>query len=213
MAEVVVKYTFEKVINRSLKQKVSKEIISSVQGSSEMRKEIRKVFQKANRRIQDLEKSGAFSPALASIGKGECKGYSKFSVKDFGNTGESWTELKKEYGKAVAFLNQPTSTVRGAKEFEKQVQAQLGVPEKLWSDIREAVLEGYNSTSADLLSALPYSTFMQEIYDRTTATAHGEIEASAIEMAETLQNEINKQAQEISGQVENILNGWEIGGL
>lgn len=208
---VLAKYTFEKNINKSLKQTLTKEIVKSVEGSPEMRKEIRRVFQMANRRIQNIEKSGAFSPAVASLGKGDIKGYSKFSVKGFGNTGDSWTQLKKEYGKAVAFLNQPTSTAQGAKEFEKQVQQQLNIPSDVWQTVRNGILEGYNSTSGDLLAALPYSTFMQEIYETSTATAANQMEKDAIQTAEQLQAAVEAQAQAISGQVESILLGWEIG--
>ena len=208
----IAKYTFEKNVSKSLKQSVSKEIIKAVEGSPEMRKEIRRVFQIANRRIQNIEKSGVFSPAVASLGKGDVQGYSKFSVKGFGNIGESWSQLKKEYGKAIAFLQQPTSTAQGAKAFEKQVQEQLNIPKEVWQEVRDSILEGYNTTSGELLSALPYATFIQEIYDRSTVTASNEIEKEAIEVSNQLQEDINKQAQEISNQVESILQGWEIGG-
>lgn len=206
------KFVFEKVINKSLKQQASKEIINAVEGSPEMRKEIRRVFQMANRRIQNIEQAGLFSPAVAALGKGGVKGYSKFSVKEFGNTGASWNELKKEYGKAVAFLQQPTSTAGGAREFEKQVQQQLNIPSDRWQEVRNGILEGYNETSGDLMAALPYSTFMQEIYDRAAATSNNEMEREAIEAAETLQAEINAQSAGIAGQIEAILQGWEIGG-
>lgn len=206
------KFTFEKVINKSLKQQASKEIINAVEGSAEMRKEIRRVFQMANRRIQNIETAGVFSPAVAALGKGGVKNYSKFSVKGFNNSGESWTELKKEYGKAVAFLQQPTSTANGAREFEKQVQTQLNIPPERWKDVRDGILQGYNETSGDLLAALPYSTFMREVYDRAAATSNNEMEREAIEAAEQLQSEINTQAQKISSEIEAILQGWEIGG-
>lgn len=205
-------FKFEKNINKALKQQASKEIINAVEGSSEMRKEIRRVFQMANRRIQNIESANVFSPAVASLGKGGVSGYSKFSVKGFGNTGESWTELKKEYGKAIAFLQQPTSTAAGAREFEKQVQTQLNIPSDRWENVRDTIMGGYNATSGDLMAALPYSTFMQEIYDRAAATANDEMERDAIAAAEQLQAEINAQAAGIAGEIEAILNGWEIGG-
>lgn len=205
-------FKFEKNINKALKQQASKEIVNAVEGSAEMRKEIRRVFQMANRRIQNIETSGVFSPAVAALGKGGVSGYSKFSVKGFGNTGESWTELKKEYGKAVAFLQQPTSTATGAKEFEKQVQQQLNIPSDRWEDVRETIMDGYASTSGDLMAALPYSTFMQEIYDRASASANSEMEREAVQAAEQLQAEINAQSAMIAGQIDAILNGWEIGG-
>lgn len=212
MAGFEAKFTFEKVINKDLKQKVAKEIIKSVEGSPEMRKEIRRVFQMANRRIQNIESSGAFSPAVAALGKGDIKGYSKFSVKGFGNTGESWTELKKEYGKALSFLHQPTSTAKGAKEFERQVKSQMGINDDLWQEVRDSIINGYNTTSGELLAAQRYSDFMQEIYSRAAATANNEMEQQAIDTANALDAQINAQAQTIAGQVDAILRGWEIGG-
>src|SRR5699024_10251159 len=139
--------TFSATVTKGLKNKLKKDIINSIEGSKETRAEIRRVFQQANRRIQNIEKAGVFSPAVASLGKGDVKGYSKFSVKGFGNTGNDWKTLKKEYAKAISFLNQPTSMLSGAREFEKQVKDSMDIDEDLWKDIRDSILGGYNSVS------------------------------------------------------------------
>ena len=77
----------KKVTKNFNKEKARKDIINAIEGNAEMRKEMRRVFQVANRRIQNIEQGGYYSPALASLGKSGVKGYSKFSVKGFGNTG------------------------------------------------------------------------------------------------------------------------------
>lgn len=77
--------------------KMLKEIITATESSPALRHEVARVFQMANRRIQNIENAGVFSPAVASLNKGDIKRYSKFSMQG------SWTELKIEYGKAISF--------------------------------------------------------------------------------------------------------------
>lgn len=52
---------------------VKKEIINAIESSSSLRKEIAKVFQQANRRIQNIEKNGVVSPAVVALNKGDVK--------------------------------------------------------------------------------------------------------------------------------------------
>lgn len=197
--------TFSVTVTKGLKNKLKKEIINSVEGSKELRVEIRRVFQQANRRIQNIEKAGVFSPAVASLGKGDVKGYSKFSVKGFGNTGNDWKTLKKEYGKAISFLNQPTSMLSGAREFEKQVKDSMDVDEDLWKDIRDSILGGYNSVSNELLLALPYSDFVQDVYNRAIQSSSEQIESDARKLADELQQNINDAAENIAEEVEDLI--------
>lgn len=206
--------TFSVTVTKGLKNKLKKEIINSVEGSKELRAEIRRVFQQANRRIQNIEKAGVFSPAVASLGKGDVKGYSKFSVKGFGNTGNDWKTLKKEYGKAISFLNQPTSMLSGAREFEKQVKDSMDVDEDLWKDIRDSILGGYNSVSNELLLALPYSDFVQDVYNRAIQSSSEQIESDARKLADELQQNINdaaeKAAEEVEDLIEALANGFKM---
>ena len=206
--------TYSVKVTKGLKNKLKKEIINSVEGSKELRAEIRKVFQQANRRIQNIEKAGVFSPAVASLGKGDVKGYSKFSVKGFGNTGNDWKTLKKEYGKAISFLNQPTSMLSGAREFEKQVKDSMDVDEDLWKDIRDSILGGYNSVSNELLLALPYSDFVQDVYNRAIQSSSEQIESDARKLADELQQNINdaaeKAAEEVEDLIEALANGFKM---
>lgn len=213
MAKMEIKYT--EAVAKQLKNKIKKEIVNAFEGSPEMRKEIRKVFQQANRRIQNIEKAGVFSPAVAALGKGDVKGYSKFSVKGFGNSGASWQALKKEYAKAISFLNQPTSSASGAKQFEAQVKKEMSIDDELWKNIRQTILEGYNGVSADLLLALPYSDFMQEVYSRAADSSSTQMERDAIAVAEQLQENINAEAEraanEIVGGIDAMVKGLAAG--
>lgn len=94
---------------------LKKDILQAVESSPAYRKEIARVFQMANRRIQNIEAAGVISPAVSSLNKGDIKGYSKFNMK------HSWDELKIEYAKAISFLRQPTSTAGGAREYNKHL--------------------------------------------------------------------------------------------
>lgn len=198
-------------VAKGLKNKVKKEVIEAIEGSPALRKEIARVFQMANRRIQNIESAGLFSPAVAALGKGDVKGYSKFSVKGFGNTGGSWQALKREYTKAIAFLNQPTSSATGARDFEKQVKEQMNIDEDLWKGVRDAILGNYNSVSSQLLLALPYSDFMQEVYSRAQQSSSSQIEEEAKALADSLQQNIDETAEGIANAYDSLINGFKIG--
>lgn len=203
-------YKYSSKVTAGLKHKVKKEIIDAVEGNPEFRKEIRRVFQMANRRIQNIEKSDLFSPAVASAGKKDVKGYSKFSIKGYGNSGESWTALKREYANAIAFLQQPTSTASGARAFEQQVKEQMNVDDKLWKAVRENLLEGYGTVGSQMLSALPYSTFMQEVYSKATQSASRQMEQDAKEIADNLQKNIEETAEAAAEAYEKMVKGFRI---
>lgn len=71
----------------------------------------------ANKRINRLEKAGQPSPALAAIQKTGGKLY-----------GGKWTtnkELRKEINRGIAFLNYQTSTVKGARQYEKKMTGSI----------------------------------------------------------------------------------------
>jgi hypothetical protein len=198
-------------VAKGLKNKVKKDVIEAIEGSPALRKEISRVFQMANRRIQNIESAGLFSPAVAALGKGDVKGYSKFSVKGFGNTGSGWQALKREYTKAIAFLNQPTSSATGAREFETQVKQQMNIDDGLWKGVRDAILGNYNSVSSQLLLALPYSDFMQEVYSRAQQSSSSQIEQEAQYLADSLQQNIDETAESIASAYETLINGFKIG--
>ena len=86
------------------------------QTRKEMYADAKKAIDAANKRIKRLEASGLFSPALESVKKHG----GKFSTK-----GLSRNQLLREYAKAVEFMNMKTSTITGAKVYEKQIAMKL----------------------------------------------------------------------------------------
>lgn len=195
----------KKVTKNFSKEKARKDIINAIEGNSEFRKEIRRVFQIANRRIQNIEQGGYYSPALASLGKSGVKGYSKFSVKGFGNTGSDWKTLLKEYTKAINFLNSPTSTATGAKEFELQVKQKFNVPDDLWDYVKADVIGGTTSMSDEMLQKLPYSQLVEGAYDSAYRSVSSQIEKGALELAKGIQSDINRTADQLANSVDEAL--------
>lgn len=195
----------KKVTKNFNKEKARKDIINAIEGNSEFRKEIRRVFQIANRRIQNIEQGGYYSPALASLGKSGVKGYSKFSVKGFGNTGSDWKTLLKEYTKAINFLNSPTSTATGAKEFELQVKQKFNVPDDIWPYVKEDVIGGTTSMSDEMLQKLPYSQLVEGAYDSAYRSVSSQIEKGALDLAKGIQSDINRTADQLANSVDEAL--------
>lgn len=195
----------KKVTKNFNKEKARKDIINAIEGNSEFRKEIRRVFQVANRRIQNIEQGGYYSPALASLGKSGVKGYSKFSVKGFGNTGSDWNTLLKEYTKAINFLNSPTSTATGAKEFELQVKQKFNVPDDLWDYVKADVIGGTTSMSDEMLQKLPYSQLVEGAYDSAYRSVSSQIEKGALDLAKGIQSDINRTAEQMANTVDEAL--------
>ena len=195
----------KKVTKNFNKEKARKDIINAIEGNSEFRKEIRRVFQIANRRIQNIEQGGYYSPALASLGKSGVKGYSKFSVKGFGNTGSDWNTLLKEYTKAINFLNSPTSTATGAKEFELQVKQKFNVPDDIWPYVKADVIGGTTSMSDEMLQKLPYSQLVEGAYDSAYRSVSSQIEKGAIDLAKGIQSDINRTADQLANSVDEAL--------
>ena len=198
--------TFSKKVTKNFnKEKARKDIINAIEGNAEMRKEMRRVFQVANRRIQNIEQGGYYSPALASLGKSGVKGYSKFSVKGFGNTGSDWNTLLKEYTKAINFLNSPTSTATGAKEFELQVKQKFNVPDDLWDYVKADVIGGTTSMSDEMLQKLPYSQLVEGAYDSAYRSVSSQIEKGALDLAKGIQSDINRTAEQMANTVDEAL--------
>ena len=195
----------KKVTKNFNKEKARKDIINAIEGNAEMRKEMRRVFQVANRRIQNIEQGGYYSPALASLGKSGVKGYSKFSVKGFGNTGSDWKTLLKEYTKAINFLNSPTSTATGAKEFELQVKQKFNVPDDLWDYVKADVIGGTTSMSDEMLQKLPYSQLVEGAYDSAYRSVSSQIEKGALDLAKGIQSDINRTADQLANTVDEAL--------
>ena len=209
MAKLKIEIKYSVKVTKNLnKVKLRDDIINSTESSPALRKEMARVYQMANRRIQNIEKTGEFSPAVAALGLTGTEGYSKFRIGKFNpSVGGTWADAKREYSKVIAFLQSPTSTATGTREFNQQVKKQLNVPDDLYGEIADKLLGDYNAVSSQILSAIPYTDLVQEYYDRAYLSASSQMERDAKEIADNLQKAIDEDARQ---QVEAIDKGIDV---
>ena len=182
-----IEYTV-KILNRLNKTKLRQDVIKAKESSPEYRAEIRRVFQMANRRIQNIESAGLMSPAVAALNKGDITGYSKFSM-----SGKTWEELKLEYGRAVAFLRQPTSTATGVRQYNDHLQKAY-----------DLTPDEFNLMARDLqgkLSSLSDSAFVDRYLMRYKDFT-GELEQSAADISTQIESEAESIRRAIDAQIE-----------
>lgn len=188
---------------------VKKEVISAIESSPTLRKEIARIFQQANRRIQNIEKSGIVSPAVVALNKGDVKGYSKFSMK------HDWNDLKIEYSKAVAFLQQPTSSATGAREYCEHLKKSYNLTDNEFSLMQEKLMGKIASVSDEKFLEqylMQYKDFTGEL-EQESRDVSDQIESDAIKIADSLQDDINNVGEKVDASIQKILDSFKDFGL
>ena len=121
---------FSSSVIKSINKPFSVDIRNAALGSSELKKEINRILQQANRRIQNVQNAGLASPAVKAViaEKGKKK-YTYFSISGLDLTDYTdWEQAKYEYGRALSFLNNPTSTATGARQYISYQARELNIP-------------------------------------------------------------------------------------
>ena len=105
------------------------DLVGVKSGTPDLKKQMMKTFQKANRRVQNVKNAGLSSPAVQQlISERGDRGYTFFSGANLNPRDPiDWEQLKYEYGRAIAFLNNPTSSARGARQYINYYKNELGV--------------------------------------------------------------------------------------
>lgn len=206
MAKLGYKIKFSKsVFGATQREKIKKEILQAVESSPEYRKEIARVFQMANRRIQNIEQSGQLSPAVQALNKGDIKGFTKFSMKG------DWNTLKIEYGKAISFLRQPTSTAQGARQYGQHLQRMYDLTPDEYSLMARNLQGKLNSVSdSDFVERylMRYKDFTGEM-EQSASDISTQIESEAQSISRAIDAEIERQANEVADQMEDMQNDIE----
>lgn len=206
MAELGFKIKFTKsVFGATQRAKIKKEILQAVESSPEYRKEIARVFQMANRRIQNIEQSGQLSPAVQALNKGDVKGFTKFSMKG------DWNTLKIEYGKAISFLRQPTSTAQGARQYGQHLQRMYDLTPDEYNLMARNLQGKLNSVSdSDFVERylMRYKDFTGEM-EQSASDISTQIESEAQSISRAIDAEIERQANEVVDQMEDMQNDIE----
>lgn len=206
MAKLGFKIKFTKsVFGATQRAKIKKEILQAVESSPEYRKEIARVFQMANRRIQNIEQSGQLSPAVQALYKGDIKGFTKFSMKG------DWNTLKIEYGKAISFLRQPTSTAQGARQYGQHLQRMYDLTPDEYNLMARNLQGKLNSVSdSDFVERylMRYKDFTGEM-EQSASDISTQIESEAQSISRAIDAEIERQANEVADQMEDMQNDIE----
>lgn len=206
MAKLGFKIKFTKsVFGATQRAKIKKEILQAVESSPEYRKEIERVFQMANRRIQNIEQSGQLSPAVQALNKGDIKGFTKFSMKG------DWNTLKIEYGKAISFLRQPTSTAQGARQYGQHLQRMYDLTPDEYNLMARNLQGKLNSVSdSDFVERylMRYKDFTGEM-EQSASDISIQIESEAQSISRAIDAEIERQANEVADVMEDMQNNIE----
>ena len=179
---------------------VDKQIMDAIESRGYLRKEIARVFQQANRRIQNVENSGIVSPAVVALNKGDVKGFAKFSMK------HDWNDLKIEYAKAVAFLQQPTSSATGTKEYAQHLKHTYKLSDDEFSLMQNKLMGKIASVSDEKFLEqylMQYKDFTGEL-EQESKDVSDQIESDAIKIADSLQDDLNEQAKAIEDEQERM---------
>lgn len=193
------KINFSSGVLKRIKQQVKVEIMQSAESSPELRKEIARIFQQSNRRIQNIESKGLLSPAVAALNKGDIKGYTKFSM------AQDWENLKIEYAKAVAFLRQPTSTAMGTTQYNKHLQKVYNLTQdefNLMSAQLNSKLTSLSDTNFVERYLMRYKDFTGEL-EQTAQDVSGQIESEAESIQRALEQELEESAENAAIEIED----------
>lgn len=174
---------------RNKRVELRQDIMNSTESNPILRKEIARVFQMANRRIQNIENAGLMSPAVEALGKQGIERYTKFSMKM-----DSWTALKMEYARAVAFLRQPTSTATGAREYNNYLKQTYNLTDEEFNYMIKYLQDKLTSMSdTDFVERylMRYKDFTGEM-EMEAKSLSDMIESDAVSIEQALQANVEK---------------------
>lgn len=206
MAKLGIKIEFTKsVFGATQRTKIKREILQAVESSPEYKKEIARVFQMANRRIQNIEASGQLSPAVQALNKGDIQGFTKFSMRG------DWNTLKIEYGKAISFLRQPTSTAQGARQYGQYLQRMYDMTPDEYNLMARNLQGKLSSVSdSDFVERylMRYKDFTGEM-EQSAQDISTQIESEAESVSRAIDAEIERKANEVADAMEDNQNDIE----
>lgn len=171
---------------------VNKQILDAIESRGYLRQEIARVFQQANRRIQNVEKSGFVSPSVVALNKGDIKGFTKFSMK------HDWNDLKIEYSKAISFLQQPTSTASGTREYSNHLKKSYNLSDKEFKLMQDKLMGKISSVSDERFLEqylMQYKDFTGEL-EQESRDVSDQIEDDAVKIENALDDAIEKIASD-----------------
>lgn len=176
----------------TVKIRIDRQILEAIESRGYLRKEIARVFQMANRRIQNVEKTGLVSPAVVALNKGDIKGFTKFSMN------HDWNDLKIEYSKAVSFLQQPTSTASGTREYSNHLKKSYKLNDKEFKLMQDKLMGKIASVSDERFLEqylMQYKDFTGEL-EQESRDVSDQIEDGAVKIENALDAAIEQIAKD-----------------
>lgn len=201
---------FSKSVLSKLGIELDKKIMNEVKGNPQLKREINKVLQKANRRIQNVTNAGLASPAVkAVIAERGKRYYTYFSINALNPKSETdWEMIKYEYGRAVAFLNNPTSTATGARQYINYQRKELNnIPfesaNKIVDLATSPTIDEYGNVNIFSYGALldRYKTDVMREYDGMKISA----EEFAMELEKNLQEQVHGIASTLTNALDMFI--------
>lgn len=171
---------------------IDQQIMTAIESRGFLRQEIARVFQRANRRIQNVENTGLVSPAVIALNKGDIKGFTKFSMK------HDWEDLKIEYAKAVSFLQQPTSTATGTREYSTHLKEHYNLNDEEFKLMQDKLMGKIASVSDERFLEqylMRYKDFTGEL-EQESRDVSDQIEDDAVRIENALDDAINQIAND-----------------
>ena len=204
---------YHQQVYQYVKQTVKAEVLQAQKNSPEVRAEISRVFQQANRRIQNIESKGLISPAVQALNKSDIKGFTKFSMR------QDFNSLKVEYAKAVAFLQQPTSTATGTRDYNRYLMNSYDLTEEEFNLMGKKLNDKLTSVSdSEFVERylMRYKDFTGELV-QSASDISTQIESDAESLARALDNSIeqtaertaNKAAEKAADTVDGVIDAIE----
>lgn len=190
---------FSASVIKSINKPLNQEITNAVIGSKGLKTLVNRVLQQANRRIQNIENAGLASPAVKAVyserGK---KGYTYFTTAGLNPLNPTdWELIKYEYGRAMSFLNNPTSTATGARQYIKYQATQLNnIPfesaNKIVDLATEPTIDNYGNVNIFSYGEI-LDTFKNDVMN-----TQSEMIKNSKEYAENLENQLKNAINTIS---------------
>lgn len=199
-----------KTFNLLTRNELRQDIMNALESTPEIRNEIRRVFQVANRRIQNIEsKDDIVSPAVQSLCKGNITRFTKFSMRG------TWEDLKREYAKAIGFLHQPTSTLTGVREYNDHIKAQYDLSDDefglMAQQLNDKLLSVSDSNFVEQY-LMRYKDFTGELEMAVSDIAQ-QIETDAAKVQQALDREVNRGLDTTTNVIDNIVKLFDEFGL
>lgn len=188
---------YHKQVYEYVKQKVKAEVLQAQKNSPEIRAEISRVFQQANRRIQNIESKGLISPAVQALNKSDIKGFTKFSMR------QDFKSLKVEYAKAVAFLQQPTSTATGTRDYNRHLMKSYDLTEDEFNLMEKKLNDKLTSVSdSDFVERylMRYKDFTGEL-EQSASDISTQIESDAESLVRAIDDNMEQTAESVANKV------------